>query len=223
VNRHSNIGRFNTLTAAHPELDDFCDPGHLLGWLHGPDGLAEEKNVALAALLRTATSGGTDADLATELLILALWPGLSTVRRRMRVAGGMDLDVLDGELFGRLTVAILKADAEVIRRVAATLLRNVERDLRRSEWQPSRRAECDVPLEALAQTLRAPEPDRRDALRGHMVAALGDDGHLLFDVHVVGLSQKEAAGRHGLAHEAARKRCQRTWARLMKLSEPMSR
>lgn len=65
------------------------------------------------------------------VLVLVLWPGLEAVRYRLRRYVSFDIPRLDAELTGRLTLGIRTLRLSRVSRIAATLLRNVERDLRR--------------------------------------------------------------------------------------------
>lgn len=212
MNRHSKIDTFNTLTAASRDIATFRDPGHLLDWLHDRAGDPDRKNDVLQNLLLAAVSTGPTDDLAVEVLILALWPGLSTVRARLR--GRTDADFLDAELIGGLALGIRRADPGQVRRVAATLLRNLERDVSRLLARQARPLPPAVDLEVPV------DPGATEAVMARAMADLGDDGLLLSAVYLAGFSQKEAAAGLGISHEAARKRCQRAMRRLRDISDP---
>ncbi len=201
--------RYRTLRARHAVLRDHPDPQALLGDLHAPRGDPDRKNRVLLALLKEA---GEEADeTAATLLILALWPGLDAVRGRLlrhfkgRVAG------LDAELVGRLSLGIRGAGAANIGRVAATLLRNVERDITRNLVRAARQQRLQeehlFDLELLLSV--SGEVDDVDHLSAAVCHELGRDGPLVVAIVLDGLSQNEAAERLGLSHDAARKRYQR--------------
>lgn len=214
VNRHSNLILFAKLFPAGNPPEGFRDPAQLLGWLHRSTGDPDDKNTVLARLLAKVDCESGASDLSVELLILALWPGLCRVRHRLRHS--RSLDALEADLLGQTAIAIRRADAARITHVAATLLRNIERDLIRMFRRQSRACE---PLEAPEFERLFPPEATGDSAARIMAAArdtLGNDGLLLFAVHIAGFSQKEAAQRMGVSHEAARKRCQRAMARLMK-------
>lgn len=190
----------------------FRDPSQLIGWLHAPADDAEAKNDVLSDLLRASGSRDRKGDLAVELLMLALWPGLCVVRRRLWPlcrTGTLDADLLSG-----LTIGIRRARLNRINRVAATLLRNLERDLRRLYTRDDQAARLSVDMDKVGHALIQREVDKPDAILAAAQAALGEDGALLVAVHIAGFTQKEVAVRLGLSHEAARKRCQRALSRL---------
>ena len=215
VNRHPNLAAFRDISTRTPTLRRFSHPTQLLDWLHGRTGSPEEKNVALKALLQRAGAVGGTGTLAVELLILALWPGLTAVRRRLwLIAGGDDLD---GELVSRLSVAIATADPDRARAVAASLLRNIERDVRRARMRHAPEVCVDYAIDDRAIADRPRLADDQLAVR--MVRMLGADGDLLARIHIAGWSQKEAAEHLGISHAAARKRYQRAMARLREIDE----
>lgn len=157
-------------------------------------------------------SKGPTGDLAVELLILALWPGLCVVRRRLWPlcrCGTLDADLLSG-----VTIGIRRAHPDRVNRVAATILRNLERDLRRLYIRDGQVARLSIGMDKIGHALVQRETDRPDMILSAAEAALGEDGALLFAVHIAGFTQKEAADQLGLSHEAARKRCQRALSRL---------
>ncbi len=190
----------------------FRDPTHLFGWLHAQYGDPEVKNDVLARLLRAASHNDSVGDLAVELLLLVLWPGLCVVRRRLWPL--CRTGTLDADLLSSLTIGIKRARSERISRVAATLLRNLERDLRRLYIRDDQVARLSVDMDTVGHALAQREVDRPDLILEGAKAALGEDGVLLVAVHIAGFTQKEAAERLGISHEAARKRCQRALTRL---------
>lgn len=212
VNRHSTLVHFAKLFPPEGRHILFRDPTHLLDWLHARGGDAEAKNDVLSGLLRAAGGNDKVGNLAVELLLLALWPGLCINRLRLRPL--CQTGTLDADLLGGLTTGIRSAQPGRIRRVAATLLRNLERDLRRIYIRDDRWNRSSVELDLVGIKLAQPETDRLDSILALARAALGEDGFLLGAVHLMGFSQKEAAAAFGLSHDAARKRCQRALARL---------
>lgn len=212
VNRHSNMHTFSNIFLTDLSPSGFRDPPHLFGWLHSPSGDHTIKNTVLAQLLSKACGEGAERELAAELLILALWPGLCAVRHRLR--SYRDIETLDADLLSQITITIRQSDPVHVTRIAATLLRNTERDLRRAyrrEAQTSRLPNEEQVRICLVVSEPASGPDVTIAAAEE---ALGDDGVLLTAVHIAGYSQKEAAALLGISHEAARKRCQRALARL---------
>lgn len=212
VHRYSALATFSTLFPQNDRIGSFREPAQLLAWLHGKGPDPESKNKVLSRLLQKACGSPPGSDLAVELLVLALWPGLCTMRHRLRDLA--PVGALEADLISQLTIGIRSAGPERIRRVAATLLRNLERDLRRTYLRDAdaRYTTCDCEG---VNAIHADGPtDRPEEIAAAAVSSLGEDGLMLALVHIAGFSQKDAARLLGITHEAARKRCQRALARL---------
>lgn len=203
------------MQGAQPELANFADAAALLAFLHDAVGNPMSKNRVLRALVQCAQREAPTAQAATTLLLLALWPGLDACRSRLFRHFQAERDRLVAELTGRLSVAIATLDLDRVHRIAATLLRNVERDLKRAlvrEWVRSEVGDvADVPA---AEPARSPEQ-----VLAELRNRLGRDAALVFLVEFAGLSQKEAARALGLTYAATRKRHQRALQRLNDLLE----
>ncbi|AZQ67645.1 sigma-70 family RNA polymerase sigma factor [Silicimonas algicola] len=193
------------------------DIGTLLTFLHDP-GDPEAKN----RILRTLVAASADSEIPTTIVILALWPGLSGVRLRLRRATGDRRDNLDDELLSELALAIRTLELSRVERVAATLLMNLERDLRRRFGGEAKVTAGPFPVEELVDGLGAAplftcgngQAAGRALLARDVQLCLGDDADLVLRVAVDGETQAEAAAALGITHDAARKRYQRAIARL---------
>ena len=139
---------------------------------------------------------------------------------------------LVAEIAVRFTLVIHRADLTRIRRVAATLLRNVERDvrsiLRRSREERGRLVELPEHNDKIEarhginlEFVRRPSPSAfgispaSDAdeetrfLHDRLRQQIGAHADLVVAVVIIGERPAEAADRLGISHEAVRKRCQR--------------
>lgn len=208
---------FEALRRNSEPLAHFADPAALLDTLHvsgrGPD----QKNKLLVALVGAAQSGGAVSDCALTLMLLALWPGLDAVRRRSiwrRVGAG---DEVASEILARASEAIRGLDLQRVNWIAATILRNIERDLIRTRQREDRhqclRSETDpdeIPADGEVLSGDAsPELLHRDLVR-----IVSKDSDLVIRVAVDGFSQAEVATELGLSEAATRKRYQRATRRL---------
>jgi RNA polymerase sigma-70 factor (ECF subfamily) len=213
VMRHNHLSRFRTLARGLQPDRPFDDPGALLDWLHTGQAGSEAKNRALHELLLAARSDGPNGNFALELLILALWPGLCTMRQRLRAkAPGHDLD---NDILAQITAEIRRVDVAGITQVAATLLRNVQRDLIRAHVRGQAVfGHADPVGTALAELPALQASDPVEMIACETCTALGVDGALIAGVYLLGFSQKEAGVQLGLSHDAARKRTRRAVARL---------
>src|SRR5512144_2898972 len=122
--------QFEVVKRDRPELKRFADASSLLDYLHCKLDDLEDKDCILAALVRAVHAGADDTEVAKAILWLALWPGLDALYRRLWRHFPDAHEDLVAEIAVRFTLAIHGADLTRIRRVAATLLRNVERDVR---------------------------------------------------------------------------------------------
>jgi len=208
---------FDAIRRNNEPLGCFGDPAGLLDALHVGGRPPDEKNQLLVALVRVAQSDGETADCALTLMLLALWPGLDAVRRRSiwrRIGTG---DEVASEILARASEAIRGLDLQRVNWIAATILRNIERDLirtrQREDMRQRLRSETDpdeIPIDV--EVLRAdasPELLHRDLVR-----IVGTDADLVIRVAIDGFSQSEVATELGLSEAATRKRYQRATRRL---------
>ena len=176
-------------------LRRFADAGALLAYLNHAGGDLDEKDAIYGSLVEAAQARGDAAELAVALVWLGLWPALDGIyRRRQRDFFG-EPERLVTEIGARFTAGVHGADLGRLRRGAATLVRNVERDVREERkraWaEDRRRAELpqeqdDDPNDAEATG------DRREALvspllRTRGVSELGQPPRLSADEDVEAL------------------------------------
>lgn len=215
--------RFLVLARSSEHLSGFHDPAALLDRLHATEGDPEEKNGILRALVTVAQNG---SESATTLLLLALWPGLDAIYRRLSRHYRAEPEALVSALLERFLHGVRTVDLVRVNRIAATLLMNAERDLKRAlfkTWSEQAHTETQ-PSEGMANPTSAPSrfglPAGLDAdwasdlILQRLHGTLGNDADLVVAVAVQGDSQREAAVRMGLTHEAARKRYRRALRRL---------
>ena len=208
---------FDAIRSSSDPVLRFRDPAALLDALHRKPGGPDQKNLILASLVRAAQSDGHAADCALTLMLLALWPGIDAIRRRCIWRKVGTADEVASDILGRTTEAVRGLDLQRVNWIAATVLRNVERDILRAHQR-----------EATRQSLRSEtEPDEvasgdgsDDAARSEaqllrdLRLLIGADSTLVIRVAVEGFSQAEIAIELGLSEAAARKRYQRAIRRL---------
>ena len=207
---------FEALRSNSKPLAHFADPAALLDTLHVSGRSPDQKNRLLVALVGAAQSGGAVSDCALTLMLLALWPGLDAVRRRSiwrRVGAG---DEVASEILARVSEAIRGLDLQRVNWIAATILRNIERDLIRTRQREDRhqslRSETDpdeIPTDGQASANAS-----NALLHGDLNRIIGTDADLVIRVAVEGFSQAEVASELGLSEAATRKRYQRATRRL---------
>lgn len=208
---------FDEIGRSDRALADFTDPAALLDTLHGPSGCADRKNQVLKTLVGVAQTDGDVADSALTLLLLSLWPGLDAARRRLLWRGTGSPDDVSAEILARATETIRGLDLQRVNRIAATVLRNIERDTVRAHRREADRQQsissidpdevCDFP---------AIQGAAADGILLHrdIDRLVGRDAELVVRVAVGGFSQREIAAELGLSEAAARKRYQRATRRL---------
>jgi hypothetical protein len=222
--RSTNRLRFQTefsrICEDHRTLCGLRGPADLMERLHSPGGDPVGRNDILQALLVVAQSDREASQVATSLIILALWPGLDAVHGRMCRHYPGERHEIGGEILGRVTVGILNLDLAVVRKVAATLIMNTERDIHRGfkiirqqtkdfvEWDDEK---CLlVPGQPQAEDQHLSDTDWRQRL----APLLGRDTELFLRTIFLGETQAEAALALGMSHDAARKRHQRAMKKL---------
>ncbi|MEQ9145210.1 MAG: sigma factor-like helix-turn-helix DNA-binding protein [Parvibaculaceae bacterium] len=203
---------FETLRRSNPALADFVDPAALFDVLHGASDPAERKNRILRALTSAAQVDDPASDCALTLLLLALWPGLDVVRRRLLWRKTGSPDDVSSNVLARATETLRGLDLRRVSRIAATVLRNVERDALRAHCRETAwwKSIGDVDPDAIGSTCGA----EAIFLRRDVEQLIGRDGDLVLRVAVDGFTQSEIAGKLGLSEAAARKRYQRAKRRL---------
>ena len=123
---------FEQLGLDQPALRRFVDPAAVLEYLHRSSDAPEHKNDVLAALILAAQAASPAGRCAQTVLLLALWPGLDGVRRRLIWRWKRPPEDIAADVMATACNAIAVMTLSRVNRVAATLLRNVERDVGRS-------------------------------------------------------------------------------------------
>lgn len=208
---------FDAIRRGEAILAPFREPAAVLDALHRQSGAADQKNLILAALVRAAQSDSPAADCALTLMLLALWPGLDAVRRRSLWRRIGAADEITSDVLARTTEAVRCLDLQRVTWIAATVLKNVERDMIRA-----RRREADrqkVISDADPEDVTGDHDAREQVLsqtrlQEDMRRLIGADATLVIRVAVEGFSQAEVAIELGLSEAAARKRYQRATRKL---------
>jgi len=208
---------FDTSRRTGNPVAQFRDPAAVLDALHRSHDGPDQKNLILATLVRVAQSGGPGADCALTLILLALWPGLDAIRRRSVWRKIGTPDEVASDILARTTEAIRGLDQQRVNWIAATILRNVERDMLRARQREVGRQSVisDTDPDEVAGDHDAQEPAlSHTRLHGDMRRLIGTDATLVIRVAVEGFSQAEVAIELGLSEAAARKRYQRATRKL---------
>ena len=208
---------FLTIRASHAPLRGYADPPALLGALHQGQFDHDVKNLMLISLVAAAQTDGPMSDCALTLTLIALWPGLDAIRNRCLRRRIGSPDEIASELLARTTEAVRGLDLTRVNQIAATVLRNIERDVLRAVIrEDARRQTCaDLDPDWIAAPPSSAERQRlRGALRRDLVALIGRDADLVLGVALDGVSQVEMGAAMAVTESAARKRYQRAMASL---------
>lgn len=216
---------FATVRTSNPELTRFADPAALLDHLHRGDASSDKKNTILAGLIESAKSDDRAGDCALTLMLLALWPGLDGVFRRSRARHLGQVDELASEILDLATTAIRGLDLTRVNWIAATILKNVERDVLRAHKREAGRQDVQDPFDADLHggIFEVEDPELEPGkLLAELTRLIGVDADLVLRVVIDGYTQAEAGQQLGLSKPAARKRFQRSLKRLRDHAEQKS-
>ena len=212
------------MAETYAELASHRSIASLMEHLHAPGGDALARFRIIRTLVVAAQSDLSFRSTAQVIVILALWPGLDAVFWRLARGFPDDRDTLCSEILARVSEAMLVLNLAKVTAVTATLLRNVERDIRRDLIDTRAIGEASVPIydemveaEATAASGLVAVADR--GLEDHLLGLGLDDTNLLNRVFTLGETQEEAGRALGLSPAASRKRIQRTLQKLRILQE----
>src|SRR5579871_1581036 len=223
--------QFATWRARTSMLESFADPMSLVGHLSRPEGDLDEKDGIIWLLIGEARHGKAPG-LAQSILLLGLWRALDAIFvRRSALFRHRGAD-LDSELVDSFIEQIGRVDPTRVRRVAATLVRNTERDVvvsRTHELARAARAVAVTPDVASAPPIEPevspfdPDPDQTDeaavdAIARWLKRVTGPDAALI-DVIVRGRDRAEVAAAAGISRAALNKRVERALARAKRFLE----
>ena len=208
---------FNVIRRSHKNLAGYREPAAVLDALHRGSGDHEVKNRILVSFVTASQLESGGSDCALTLMLLALWPGLDAIfwRSKRRCLG--HADELPSEILSRVTEAIRCLDLSRVNRIAATILRNVERDIMRAHQRDAshQRQHADIDPDEVWTGKFMQEPAASpERLEDEITRIIGVDAKIVLRVAVDGFSQAEVAVELGLSNAASRKRYQRATRRL---------
>jgi RNA polymerase sigma-70 factor (ECF subfamily) len=204
---HRAQSDFENLKTRRPELEPFQDPAQLLDHLSTPGLGQKQRDSLLRVLVQDAQVAGGSDSIAMRLLWLGLRTKLDGLYRGMLSCPRCKPNELVNHIFDHFTAQVLGADLARIEALAATLVRNTERDLKRElygnwEGEAKHQVLLKVQFDLAAKLRETDEHECREWLKAHF----GRDAGLLAAVLLDGRNLKEAAEDTGLTHANARKR-----------------
>lgn len=217
---------FEGVRARAAVLGRFSDPMTLVRYLASSEGDLDDKDRIIWSLIDEVRFG-TAPRLAHSVLLLGFWRALDAIFvRRLGLFRGQGGD-LGADLLGRFTIQLRRLDAGRVKRVAATLVRNTERDVvvqrRRELARAAQTIEVtpDVAGAAPVEPEASPfdEPAERTeegtirSLRAWLERVTGRDAGAIVDVVILGCETIEVAARLGISRKTLNKRVERALAR----------
>jgi RNA polymerase sigma factor (sigma-70 family) len=219
LNRTSTEAAFTAMRLAYPALAQFPTIAAVMEHQHSSANDAAIRFGVIRVLVAASQSDQAFRSSAQIMGIVALWPGLDAVYWRLwRGFPGARSD-LAADIIARFGEAIVTVDLERLSSVTATLLRNLERDIRRDLVRARQTAEAvqpisDPDIEAQATTLSWQGNPEARLLDDRLVDLGPREAQLLKRVFLLGETQEEAGRALGLGAAAARKRFQRALRKL---------
>ena len=183
------------------------------------EGDPAERYRMIRHLVAAAQSGAGYAQVAHTIILVALWPGLDAAYHRLWHKYPKARPDLASDLLAQVSAEIGSLDLGRIHAVAATLIRNVERDIGRASVDEERlgRVTWDITVptvEADATSSVGTVRDWPSDLDERLAGLSRQDSVLLKRVLIRGETQADAGAALGLAPSAARTRYSRAIKRL---------
>lgn len=216
--RRSAEQLFQAMQLRHAVLADAPCIDALLERQHGAVVPSALRHPVVRALAVEVQTNGPASELAAIILILTLWPGLDAVRNRLWRDWPQEREELADEILGHIAIGIRRLDLASVQKVAATLIMNTERDLRRAFLDRKAQRRIELPMYDRLHVVTAPAFEDGafdvDTLRDRLYPILGRETGLFLRMMILGETQAEAGLALGLSHGAARKRHQRAMTKL---------
>ena len=225
IHRTSSEHQYAAIRMRYPALAPLPTIDQMIFYQQCPGGDPEQRNAVLRSLVVEAQAGAVTSELAANILVLALWPGLDAVHSRLCRDYPHERADISGDIVGQVMLGVCRLDLEAVHRIAATLIMNTERDLRRVYQTAFRQRRSAVLLEdnegALA--IAGPEGATDSPWDWHQLLhpIIGRDTPLFLRIICFGETQAEAASALGLSYDAARKRHQRAMKKLTALKKTL--
>jgi hypothetical protein len=229
MERRESVESFEELQGRSPPLAPFSGPAAVAAFLVARgNGLARRDRV-LRCLVEE-TRGGTAKRTALALVLLGLWPALDAIFRKRSHLFQREAHDIELEIIEHLIAQVHRIDLARVACLAATLVRNTDRevvDARLREHARAAKSEAVTPDAIVAPAadggpprgsrfgLPAGESEAAHvaALRSWLQSAIGDDADLIVEAVINERGRLELAGSLGISHAAARKRLERALER----------
>lgn len=227
--RRESVGSFEELQGRASPLAPFGGPAATVEFLLDKASGLSGRDRVLRSLVEEAR-GGSARRIALALLLLGLWPALDSIFRKRSHLFQADAHDIELEIVDRFIAQLQRLDLARVSCLAATLVRNTDRevvDARLRERARAAKSEAVTPeaLAAPAATEEAPptslfglsvgqsEADHVAGLRRWLLSAVGSDADLVVEAVIHERSRLELAVSLGISHAATRKRLARALER----------
>jgi hypothetical protein len=229
IDRRESVESFEEFQGRSPPLASFRGPAAVAEFLVGRgNGLARRDRV-LRCLVEE-TRGGNAKRTALALVLLGLWPALDAIFRKRGHLFQPEAHDIELEIIEHLIAQVQRIDLPRVSCLAATLVRNTERevvDARLRERARAARSTAVTPDAIAAPAIddeRPPaspfglpvshsEAEHVAALRSWLQSAIGHDADLIVEAVINQRSRLELAASLRISHAAARKRLERALER----------
>lgn len=230
--------QFERLRRRDAGLAAFSEAGAVVARLNRRDADHDAKDALIRGLILAIQARGPEAAVASDILFVAFWPALQQARKRLRTSfEGLEHE-LAGDVTAQFIIDLHDLNLSNVRRVAGTIARSLERNLKRAAVLRRRVRRAEDPIEehgacppalvvlpkcgraaAAESSLGVPpwldEADETEALRRWLAGHLGeDDADLVTEVEVLGRSARSVAEERGLQPATLRKRLERARRRI---------
>jgi hypothetical protein len=225
LDRRESVVSFEELQRRSPALGPFGGPAAVATFLTSKGNSLVERDRVLRCLVTEASTGSAKR-MALALLLLGLWPALDAIFRKrsplfQREAHDIELEIID-----QFMAQVHRVDLARVSCLAATLVRNTEREVVDARLREhARAAKCDdlKPDAIAAPSIEDERPftsafglpfDQPDgeavaALRRWLRSAIGADADLIVGAVIDGKTRLDLAASLGISHAATRKRLER--------------
>jgi len=224
VVRRTSLGSFHELQRRSAALAPFDEPLAVVHFLiNKASGLTGRDRVL--RLLVEEAKGSSARPCALALLLLGLWPALDAIFRKRSHLFQAQAHDIELEIIDRFIAQVLRIDLRRVSCLAATLVRNTEREVVDARVRERTRAAKCEPVRP--DVIAAPPPDDEPApspfgltvaeseterlatLRRWLRTAVGPDADLIVDAVIHEKRRLDLAASLGISHAAARKRIER--------------
>ncbi|HXT99650.1 MAG TPA: hypothetical protein VN903_01570 [Polyangia bacterium] len=241
IDGRASVESFAELQGRSPALAPFSGPVAVADFLvNRRNGIARRDRV-LRCLVEE-TRGGRAKRTALAIVLLGLWPALDAIFRKRSHLFQREAHDIEMEIIEHLIAQVQRIDLARVACLAATLVRNTERDVvdaRVRERTRAAKSDAVTPDAIVAPAIDdelvaasrfglsvgQSEAQHVTALRSWLQSAVGHDADLVVEAVINQRSRVELAASLKISHAAARKRLERALdrARHAFLAQPSSR